>query len=248
VIQKEDNDLIDAKNLGIDLNLLNSISGRSNVDAAFDILRRANYNVDSLSLTKRGTGDMWQFDEGDHTCYCAKKSSCSTSSAKSFKPVVTSTDAPRVYAPSSTPTPTTHHHKEHKAAPTSTTHHHHHHHESEKVATSTHWHNEKPKPTHKAAPSCPSGWKHAGEGDIIQESDNDLIDLKNLNININILNSEGKQESSKTVPASDKPTCGGKYCCYKSEKKSGSVIQKSDDDLLDLKNTHVGLNLLNGIL
>ncbi|UZJ52756.1 hypothetical protein CBS101457_002076 [Exobasidium rhododendri] len=286
--QSSDNDGIDAKDLSVNVDALNSVRGirsviededddlssvkksrsdpdtshhiikRSDIDKALDVLRRADYNVDSLTKGKRSESGMWQYDEGDHTCYCAKKSSCASDSpSKSLKVSAT----PTLFAP--TRLPIVHHHQSYvKASDIDAsssimlpqTQHHHHHHSSTSASTSTAIGAsttllvEKPRPTHYPAHTCPSGYTKAGRGEVMQSSDNDLADLKNLVVNINVLNSEGKETSKKTVSASKRPICEGAYCCYAPQKAGKSVTQKSDDDVLDLKKTSLGLSLLNGIL
>lgn len=114
--------------------------------------------------------------------------------------------------------------------------------------------------------SCPAGYTHVKQGDVIQTNDPDLIDLKDLSISLNILNfgSNGKQTGSSTKPASDKTTCDSASCCVKTTKPSkgsngnkgtcpsgykqvsqGDKIQTNDPDLVDLKDLSISLNILN---
>lgn len=71
----------------------------------------------------------------------------------------------------------------------------------------------------------------------MQVSDNDGIDLKNLQIDIHILDFS---KPAKTVAATSKPTCNDETCCY----KASSITQVSDNDLVDGKNGKIKLCLL----
>ncbi|CAD6949474.1 unnamed protein product [Tilletia laevis] len=103
-----------------------------------------------------------------------------------------------------------------------------------------------PKPTQKPPTSCPSGFDHVSHGSTcgsVYESDNDLIDLKDLTINVCILDFSGKcgKDSGKKSPSWTCQTAGG--CCVQKGTKSTTVVD--DDDLFDLKNIGINLGLLN---
>ncbi|KAK0545535.1 hypothetical protein OC845_005057 [Tilletia horrida] len=104
-----------------------------------------------------------------------------------------------------------------------------------------------PKPTHKP-PTCPGGWHHVPSGSTcgsVYSSDNDLIDLKDLSINVCILDltgtcgkSSGKHQGGYTCSSA-----GG--CCVK---KVPATKVEEDNDLIDLKDIGINIGLLNGLL
>ena len=107
---------------------------------------------------------------------------------------------------------------------------------------------------------CPSGYKKASRGDVLVYNDNDLVDLKNLDISLSILSfsapSASPSKSSKSAKSS--PKCEDEYCCYKADegKKShqcpsgytqasrGDVLVANDNDLIDAKDISISLNIL----
>lgn len=256
-----DNDLVDLKNLAADVNVLN----RDAIEEALSILRRANYPVDNM-LRKRSTADMYQEVQGDYTCLCSKTLSppkCN-SPPHQLKPK----HKPK-HKPSVVPSSVVHHTKQFTLPVVRPT-------INAAVKTPV-YSGITPVttilPVSTVAPSvvssvvssvvpsvvpspvipapvveCPPGWTHAAAETIMQSTDNDLIDIKNLKLDINILSKTGETQSSKkNVPASDQPRCTGDACCYK-QSAAPVVKQSKDNDLLDLKNIHVGLNALNNLI
>lgn len=105
---------------------------------------------------------------------------------------------------------------------------------------------------------CPPGYSEVRQGDRYISQDSDLIDLKGLTIDLNILNfgKSGKQEDQKTVPASDGSTCTSSSCCvkanpgkcptgYQTARRGDTMIIEQDNDVLDLKGLTINLNILN---
>lgn len=250
ITQTADDDAIDAKNAHVNIDLLNTFNKRATVDAAMDVLRRADYDVDLLSMSKRAVNEMYQYTDNTHTCFCAAKKACESPSTPTAFPSA---------KPKSTNAHKKHHdhHKTHShvlvPSPSHPAAHHHKHHDHSVTSTFAPIRTPSKEPTSSSgaivrptatAPSCAAGWKHASAGQVIQETDNDLVDLKHLNLDIDILNFGGGK-TSKSVPAAEKPTCTGDYCCYKTEKVA-KVVQKSDNDVVDLQNLGLNGNLLNG--
>lgn len=79
---------------------------------------------------------------------------------------------------------------------------------------------------------------------VVNENDNDLLDLKDITIDINILSSTPKKETKKADKA-DK--CSGDAgCCVKIVDGGHNVKNTNDNDLVDAKGLNLSLNLLNG--
>ncbi|PWN33169.1 uncharacterized protein FA14DRAFT_179823 [Meira miltonrushii] len=108
------------------------------------------------------------------------------------------------------------------------------------------------------ATTCPPGYSEVKQGDRYISQDSDLIDLKGLTIDLNILNfgKSGKQEDSKTVPASDDSICTTSTCCvkadpgkcpngYQTARRGDTMIVEQDNDLVDLKGLTINLDILN---
>lgn len=93
--------------------------------------------------------------------------------------------------------------------------------------------------------SCKNGYTYINKGhNIVNKNDNDLIDLKNLTIDINILSSTPKKETKK---ASDAGTCDADAgCCVKVIDGGHNVVNSNDNDLIDAKGASINLSLLSG--
>lgn len=94
---------------------------------------------------------------------------------------------------------------------------------------------------------------------VVNKNDNDLLDLKNLSIDLNILSLGGKTSKSTTTTDKDYKCESDEGCCVKVSHGHGSdscqsgytfvdeghnVYNYNDNDLLDLKGLTIDLNIL----
>jgi len=263
-----DNDLIDLKNLKLNLNLLNNLDllkrseeiignivarsegsgleerGRScstkfvsdndlidlkNLKAFLSILRRDEPAAEEEALSKRGVyySDNDLLDLKD----LGVNINVLSGRPRYCVPVHRPTPTPKpTKKPTHTPRPTTT-----KKTPCTTT------------TTTKKTPKPTPKPTKKPQPTCSRGYDFVSYGSTYGDvvvSDNDLIDLKDLSINVCILDFSGKcGKDSGRKPASSWTCQSSEGCCVKKGTKSTTVVD--DDDLLDLKNIGINLGILN---
>jgi len=224
----------------------NSLVEARDVEAALEVLRRANYNLEDHVLKRSGS---YSYKSKGDICYCKPEHHHHSSTKKHHSKPTTSVHQPGNHKP--THHSSTYHHPE----PTTKWGHHHH----SSSTTSSH----KSEPTGK--PSCPSGYKCASKGDTFVYNDNDLIDLKNLDINIDILNFSSASSSpvKSTKTAKEQPKCEDKYCCYKAwpgkkgsspnkpscpsgykSASRGDTFVSNDNDLVDAKGLSVVIDIL----
>lgn len=97
--------------------------------------------------------------------------------------------------------------------------------------------------------SCKSGYSYVNKGhNVYNKNDNDLVDLKNLTLDIDILSDDGKSTKSSHKGKWDDKCSGSHGCCVKSIKDGGhNVVNKNDQDVVDLKGASVGLHVLSGV-
>ena len=73
-----------------------------------------------------------------------------------------------------------------------------------------------------------------GKGNIVQYSDPDVVDAKNLGVDVNVLSDKEHKKPGHR---------GGHKWGHKSS-DSGNIVQYSDPDVIDAKNAKVGVDIL----
>lgn len=257
------------------------------IDAALEILRRANYDwsAHTISHAKRGISNS-DYDEGTwtlsgkgYTCKCStqeEKDDCSAPESDE-EGNSNSQESARVQTPSqkasSTPSQTPsnkhhHYHHNHKSSSTSSQHVKHPTHRpttTAKASTTTTSSAAKTSSTQSKShhSHCPSGYKYASKGDIMQINKNALVDASDITISLNILNFGSANDSDesnaeKETSNDDETKCKSAKCCYKQSKKQkgscpsgykyaakGDVMQINKNTGVDLSDLTLSLSILN---